>query len=149
MTIRKATYSETQTILNYSLVVLKEATMGSVEQSQEKALQLVSPFLSDGGFYLVHIENNVIQGWIGVGKIFDYYTDEMVGFIPEIFVLPQYRKQGIAEKLCMEAFSKLKEHGYQKVQLNVFSGNPVKNLYYKLGFNDVSTLMQKDLDLSP
>ena len=148
MTIRKATYSETQTILDYALVVLEEATMGSVKQSPEKALQWVSPFLSDGGYYLVHIENNVIQGWVGVGRTFDFNTEEMVGFIPEIFVLPQYRKQGIAEKLCMEAFSKLKEQGYKKVQLNVFSGNPVKNLYYKLGFQDVSTLMQKDLDLS-
>lgn len=147
MTIRKATYNETQKILNHSLVVLKEATMGYVEPSREKARQLVSPFLSDGGYYLVQIENNVIQGWIGVGGTMDYYSDQMVGIIPEVYVLPQFRKQGVAEKLCKEVFRQLKEEGYKKVQLNVFSGNHVKHLYQKLGFQEVSILMERNLDI--
>ena len=147
MTIRKATYSETQKILNHSLDVLKEATMGYIEARREIAIQMVSPFLSDGGHYLVYIENNVIQGWIGVGKTIDYYSEEMIGNIPEVYVLPQYRKQGVAEKLCEEALRQLKEKGYKKVQLNVFSGNHAKHLYQNLGFQEVSTLMEKKLDL--
>ena len=147
MTIRKATYRETQKILNHSVKVLKEATMGYIQANREIAFQMVSPFLSDGGHYLVYTENNAIQGWIGVGKANDYYSDEMIGIIPEIYVLPQYRKQGIAEKLCEEALRQLKEKGYKKVQLNVFSGNHAKHLYQKLGFQEVSTLMEKNLDL--
>ena len=50
MTIRKATYSEIQKILNHSLDVLKEATMGFVEVRREIAFQRISPFLSDGGY---------------------------------------------------------------------------------------------------
>lgn len=146
MVIRKATHRETQQILKHSLEVLKEATMGYVKQSQNKALQMISPFLIDGGYYLVHFEDNVVQGWIGVGRTIDYCTDEMIGVIPEIYVLPQYRKQGVAEKLCNEAFEYLKEDGYKKVQLNVFKGNYAKRLYQKLGFQEVSTLMEKSLD---
>jgi ribosomal protein S18 acetylase RimI-like enzyme len=41
----------------------------------------------------------------------------------------------------------LKEKGYKKVQLNVFSGNRAKHLYQNLGFQEVSTLMEKKLDL--
>lgn len=146
MTIRKATYSETQKILNHSLKVLKEASMGYIEPTQKTALQMVSPFLVEGGYYLVHVKNNVIQGWIGIGETLDYYTDEIVGFIPEIYVLPRYRKKGVAEKLCNEAFKHLKQEGYKKVQLNVFNGNSAKKLYQKLDFKEVTTLMERNLD---
>lgn len=109
-------------------------------------MQMVSPFLSGGGYYLVSIENNVMQGWIGVGSIMDYHTEKMVGVIPEVYVLPAYRKQGIAGKLCTEAFEQLKREGYKKVQLHVFSGNQVRHLYEKLGFQEISSLMEKSLE---
>lgn len=146
MRIRKATDRETQSILDQSLKVLKEATMGHVTLTQEKALQMVSPFLANEGYYLVAVENNVVEGWVGVGSTIDYLADEIVGIIPEIYVLPSYRKQGIAERLCVEAFKQLKKGGHNKVQLNVFAGNHVKQLYQKLGFQEVSTLMEKNFD---
>lgn len=146
MTIRKATYEETQSILNYHLQVLKEATMGYVKPSREKAMEMMTPFLNGGGYYLVRVKHNVIQGWVGLGQIIDQNTDETVGFINEMYVLPPYRKQGAAEKLCKAAFIQLRAEGYRKVQLNVYAGNQAKRLYEKLGFTDVSTLMTKNLN---
>ena len=146
MTIRKATYEETQSILNYHLEVLKEATMGYVKPSREKAIEMMTPFLNGGGYYLVRVKNNAIQGWVGLGRVIDQNTDEVVGFINEMYVLPPYRKQGAAEKLCKAAFIQLRGEGHKKVQLNVYAGNHAKHLYEKLGFNDVSTLMTKNLN---
>lgn len=148
MTIREATYNETQEIVSYAPIVFKEATMGYVESRRDKAVQVASSFLLGGGYYLVHEENNVIQGWVGVGDTFNYYMEEVTGFISEIYVLPQYRKQGLAGKLCKEVFRELKEKGYKKVQLNVFSGNRAKDLYLKLDFQEISTVMERDLDSS-
>ncbi|MEC5424571.1 GNAT family N-acetyltransferase [Virgibacillus sp. C22-A2] len=145
MIIRKATAGETQQIVNHALIVLEEATMGHVEPKEEKAHEIITPFLAAGGYYLVITEKNSIQGWIGVGSRFDYYIDEIVGFIPEIYIFERYRRKGLAEKLCEEVFKRLKKEGYNKVQLNVFAGNKVKSLYHKLGFEDVSTLMEKKL----
>jgi len=145
MPIRKATNLETQQILDHSLEVLKESAMGFVKPSKEKALQMVSPFLANGGYYLVYVEKNNVKGWIGAGKSFDSYTDETIGFISEIYVLPLYRKQGIAEKLFEAVFRQFQTEGLRKVQLNVFSGNHARELYQKLGFQDVSMLMEKDL----
>lgn len=142
MMIRIASYRETQDILDQSLEVLKEATMGHATPNREKALQMVSPFLASGGYYLVAVENNAVEGWIGVGSTTDYLTGKMIGIIPEIYVLPVYRKKGIAEKLCVEAFNRLKAGGYKRVQLHVYAGNRVKRLYQKLGFEEVSTLME-------
>lgn len=146
MTIRKATGDETQKILNYHMEVLKEATMGYVKPSREKAMQLMAPFLNGGGYYFVRIKHNVIQGWVGLGRTIDQNTDELVGFINEMYVLPHYRNQGIAEKLSKAVFTQMKAEGYKKVQLNVYAGNQAKQLYQKLGFQDVSTLMSKNLD---
>ncbi|WP_077620483.1 GNAT family N-acetyltransferase [Bacillus sinesaloumensis] len=145
MTIRKATNDETQKILRHSLEVLKEATMGHVKPRKRKALELISPLLSNGGYYLVYIEDKKIAGWIGVGSIMDINTDEMVGVLPEVYVLPKYRHRGIAKKLCNEAFTYLKRDGYQKVQLNIFSGNAAKKIYEDLGFKEISTTMEKNI----
>jgi ribosomal protein S18 acetylase RimI-like enzyme len=146
MTIRKATYEETQNILNYHLKVLKEATMGYVTPSHQKAMELMSPFLNGGGYYLVRVKHNMLQGWLGLGRIINQNTDETVGFINEMYVLPPFRNQGVAKKLCQAAFIQLRSEGYKKVQLNVYAGNHAKHLYGKLGFTDVSTLMTKNLD---
>ncbi|MFZ3579867.1 GNAT family N-acetyltransferase [Virgibacillus sp. DJP39] len=148
MTIRRATNHETQMILDHCLDVMKEATMGYVAEEKEKALEMITPFLSNGGFYLVYVENKIIKGWIGLGDTIDFFTDEQVGFIPELYVIPQYRRNGIAKLLCQKALIKFKEEGYRKVQLNVFSGNDIKKLYQELGFEETSTLMEKSLDRS-
>jgi ribosomal protein S18 acetylase RimI-like enzyme len=145
MTIRRATYYEAHAILNYHMNVMKEATMGYVKASREKVFQLMTPFLNSGGYYLVREKDNTIHGWVGIGNTIDHNTDEKVGFINEMYVLPPYRNQGTAEKLCKAAFKQLKAEGYKKVQLNVYHGNHAKHLYQKLGFQDVSTLMMRKL----
>nr|WP_246187708.1 GNAT family N-acetyltransferase [Ornithinibacillus caprae] len=106
----------------------------------------MAPILADGGYYLIYEKNRTIHGWIGVGTIYDSYSEEVVGTIPEVYVFPAYRGQGVAEKLFHEAFRHLKTENVNKVQLNVFAGNHAKKLYEKIGFHDVSTLMEKDLD---
>ncbi|WP_382402624.1 GNAT family N-acetyltransferase [Lentibacillus salinarum] len=146
MAIRKATKHETEQIVSHSLQVLEEASMGHIPPSQKKAWQMVRPFLAHGGYYLVYTEHEELQGWIGVGSTIDPYQDKRVGMIPELYVLPQYRKQGISEKLCTEACKRMQAAGFQAVQLNVFAGNPSKQLYEKLGFQDVTTLMALKLD---
>lgn len=145
MTIRKATTRETQFILRYASQVMNEATMGYVNTDSYKAQQMMSAIIADGGYYLVYVEDGVIRGWIGIGAAYNFYSEKMEGMIPELYVLPAFRNKGIAEKLCREACRRLENAGYQKVQLNVFARNHAKHLYDKLGFNDVSILMEKGL----
>jgi ribosomal protein S18 acetylase RimI-like enzyme len=144
MTIRKATYQETQEILAYSQKVFKESTMGLVENQE---FPLMSPFSEDDSYYLVYSENNVMKGWLGVASTFNYYDGEMVGIISEVYVIPEYRRKGIARQLCIEGIKNLKERGHHKVQLYVFAGNCAKQLYQKLGFHEVSRLMEKNINL--
>ncbi|MEN2767645.1 GNAT family N-acetyltransferase [Ornithinibacillus xuwenensis] len=144
MTIQSATYNETQFILNHAINVFTESTVGHIEPSWDKALQSVSLFLNNGGYYFINTENNKIKGWIGIGVTYDSYTDKEIGFIQELYVLPEYRNAGIARELCKEATIHLKQQGCQEIQLNVFVGNGAKNLYRKLGFQDLYTTMKLD-----
>jgi ribosomal protein S18 acetylase RimI-like enzyme len=143
--IRKATACEIQKILDYSPIVMKEATMGfSEENDSNTAFQ--AQVLENGGCYLICAVGEMIQGWIGIGYYQHFYSVEPVGILTELYVLPQYRYKGIAESLFESALNMLKKENIKKVQLNVYAGNTIKSLYEKYGFYDVSTLMQKDLE---
>ena len=144
MTIRKATYQENQEILTYAQEVFKESTMGLVENQE---LPLMSSFSEDDGYYLVYSENNVMKGWLGLASTFNFYDGERVGMISEVYVIPEYRRKGIARQLCIEGIKNLKERGHHKVHLNVFAGNGAKQLYQKLGFQEVSILMVKNINM--
>lgn len=143
--IRKAVSHEIEKILNYSPIVMKESTMGFIEGRKGLTLQMMSQILVDGGYYLVYVDNQVIKGWIGIGRSYNFYTEKMQGIILELYVLPQYRRKGIAEKLLKDASDRLRKTGLKKIQLNVYSGNSAKHLYEKFGFYDISTMMEKDL----
>lgn len=145
LNIRKATSQETKQILDYSPTVMKESTMGFFEGNKKTSFQMISQILSHGGYYLVYVENKEIQGWIGVGRSYSFFTNEMEGMISELYVLPRYRKKGIAKRLIDHSIEIFKTSGLKKVQLNVYSGNFAKKLYDKLGFYDMYTVMEKDL----
>lgn len=146
VTIRKATKNETKKILEYALPVLKEASMGYVLPKKAKALLHSEQFLANGGYYLVYSEDRIIKGWIGICNGVDYNTDQPNGFISELYITPEWRKQGIAGKLLKAALLEFEQMGYDQVQLNIYAGNKAKRLYEKMGFHDVSTIMQKNLN---
>lgn len=146
--IRKATMAETRDIVRFAFDVMKEATFGQVKLSREKAFQFANEFLQSGGFYLVYTEHQKIQGWVGLGTTFDTYQDKQTGFLYEIYVLPAYRKRGIAKKLCQEAIQHLEKYGYRTIELNVFAGNEkARNLCKSLGFTEVSTILKRETPL--
>jgi ribosomal protein S18 acetylase RimI-like enzyme len=55
--------------------------------------------------------------------------------IDSVATLPQYRRNGIAEKLLEHVLHEGKERGYHEAQINMYIGNePALNLYKKMGF---------------
>jgi len=145
MAIRKATAAETQYILKQASEVMQEATMGLVKQNPEAAQDMIVQALMHGGYYLVYEEQGSIKGWLAVSSRYDMYADEMAGLLLELYVLPAYRNRGIAEELMNHALRQLRKEGFSRVHLNVFTGNPARLLYEKLGFHDVSLMMEKQL----
>ncbi|WP_026673808.1 GNAT family N-acetyltransferase [Alkalihalobacterium bogoriense] len=135
MIVRLATEQERELIQQYESVVQVEATNGYGDGSISNHTNWDYPCY-------ICINQNIIVGWIVLAKTKAAFTEEITGMIIELYVFPQYRKSGCGTLLMEYALAYFKQCGISKVQLNVFSGNPAKRLYEKLGFQDVSTLME-------
>ena len=82
--------------------------------------------------WLVVMDGETVVGYVGSQSVLGE-TDMM-----NIAVSPNYRRQGIAEKLVVELIEKLREKGNHSLMLEVRSSNdPAQKLYEKLGFEQV------------
>ncbi|MDP4118198.1 MAG: ribosomal protein S18-alanine N-acetyltransferase [Bacillota bacterium] len=87
--------------------------------------------------FLVAEEEEKIIGYVGIHNICG------VGDITNIAVLPQFRRQKVAEKLLDELVGREKKDGAESITLEVREGNiPAIGLYKKFGFEKVG--MRKD-----
>ena len=82
--------------------------------------------------WLVAMDGETVVGYVGSQSVLGE-TDMM-----NIAVSPNYRRQGIAEKLVVELIEKLREKGNHSLMLEVRASNdPAQKLYEKLGFEQV------------
>ncbi|WP_394584226.1 GNAT family N-acetyltransferase [Cytobacillus firmus] len=134
MEIRKPKDWEFKKILSLSPQAVYDGTLGNLKPSDEKVNQLIEPLLQKGSYYLIATENEILMGWILLGTSKDQFTDEKYGFIFELFVLDEFRGNGISKKLMETGIEHLKKEGYSEVRLRAFAGNQGIKLYEKLGF---------------
>ncbi|SFL44921.1 L-amino acid N-acyltransferase YncA [Gracilibacillus orientalis] len=144
--IRNATYKDVQFILSKAKDVANEATLLEDTISQEQAVKMALFTIEQNGYYLVcENVNKEIAGWILLGKNIDYMTNQTHAFIYELYVLPKYRNVGIAKQLLQAAITDSKLYGFKEIRLNVFANNFAKEIYNRIGFQDLQTIMYKKL----
>ena len=82
--------------------------------------------------WLVAVDGDRVVGYVGSQSVLGE-TDMM-----NIAVAPDYRRQGIAEKLVTELISGLRQKGNHSLMLEVrVSNTSARQLYAKLGFEQV------------
>jgi len=145
MDIRKPNDLELKEVLSLSPQAVFDGTLGDVEPTKEKIDQLVKPLLEKGSYYLIAKENDKLIGWILIGASKDQFTDRMNGFIYELFVLEEFRGNGISKMLMREGIDHLKQEGYSEIRLSAFAGNQAIKLYEKLGFSIRTVTMSLQL----
>ncbi|MGE8034143.1 N-acetyltransferase family protein [Lysinibacillus sp. NPDC093692] len=145
MDIRKPNDLELKKVLSLSPQAVFDGTLGEVEPTKEKIDQLVKPLLEKGSYYLIAKENDKLIGWILIGASKDQFTDRMNGFIYELFVIEEFRGNGISKMLMRAGIDHLKQDGYSEIRLSAFAGNQAIKLYEKLGFSIRTVTMSLQL----
>ena len=145
MEIRKPNNTELEEIIALSPQALFDGTLGGVRATNEKVLNLIEPLLKKGCYYLIATDNNELIGWILIGANKDQFTDQLNGFIYELFVKEEFRGKGISKKLMNVAIEQLRQEGYSEARLNAYVGNNAIKLYEKMGFNLRTVTMKLQL----
>lgn len=145
MDIRKPNDKELKTILLLSPQAIFDGTLGEVRPTDEKIEQLIQPLLEKGSFYLIATKGDDLLGWILLGSNKDHLTDQINGFIYELFVLKEYRGKGFSKKLMHAAIKYFKQEGYSEIRLSAKADNPAVKLYENLGFKTRTVAMGLDL----
>ena len=92
------------------------------------ASELTNPL----SLWLVALDGDRVAGYVGSQSVLGE-SDMM-----NVAVHPYYRRQGIAEKLCLDLVEALKKKGNHCLTLEVRASNdPAKALYEKLGFQQI------------
>lgn len=82
--------------------------------------------------WLVAMEGETLTGYVGSQSVMDE-ADMM-----NVAVVPEYRRQGIAEALILALITALKERNVKSLALEVRASNEsAQKLYEKLGFSQV------------
>jgi len=69
-------------------------------------------------------------------------------FFNHVFVIPEYRKQGIAKKLVDLAFEKLKKEGIKRVAIFIHKSNASAQIFWnKIGFEKVDFIETYVIDI--
>ena len=120
---------ETMTADHVSQVAALEAICFHDPWSEKSvASELTNPL----SLWLVALDSDRVAGYVGSQSVLGE-SDMM-----NVAVHPDYRRQGIAEKLCLALVDALKEKGNHCLTLEVRASNdPAKALYEKLGFTQV------------
>lgn len=145
MDIRKPTKLELEEIMSLSPQAVFDGTLGDIKPAKEKIKHLVDPLLEKGSTYLIAAEDDKLMGWILIGTSKDQFTDKVCGFIYELFVIENFRGNGISTKLMRTGIDLLNKEGHSEVRLSAFAGNHAIKLYEKLGFSIRTVTMSLQL----
>ena len=108
---------------------LEKLCFGTEAWSEKSvASELTNPL----SLWLVALDGDRVAGYVGSQSVLGE-SDMM-----NVAVHPGYRRQGIAEQLCLALVEALKEKGNHCLTLEVRASNdPAKALYEKLGFTQI------------
>ncbi|PFE34892.1 hypothetical protein CN270_09370 [Priestia megaterium] len=93
----------------------------SLLQNRSQMENIIRKILNDGGY---------LKGWILLDIRMDYFKQQNIGFIYEVYVLPNYRGKGYSKELIKAALEELYIHGCNEIERNTRS----TNFYKEIGF---------------
>jgi ribosomal protein S18 acetylase RimI-like enzyme len=142
----KATEQEMDEIFSLAGINRVEATEIQADNNKENMIAAYKDSLDHGAYFLVARTDDSLIGWVLVDRSVDWFTHKEIGWISDVYVKQEFRKNGVAKALIEQSLAEFKYLGYDDVRLNVFTFNEKAiRLYEKLGFKEVSKLMRIEI----
>lgn len=153
--LRHAVRRDRDSIRRMSMTLLEEhrrlygSDVSRGRSTERYISRLVASHVRKGAVIVAETDGDLI-GFVLLSKArFTIETTRPAGSITDIWVEPEYRAQGVGTRLMTAGLHWLRAQGYERVVLNVASGNQARSLYARLGFNTFSESMELDLGTLP
>ena len=125
--------------MGYIIINAEEKHLEQLEQLEKQCFSmpwsidfLKSQLPDDRHEFIVAVDGETVLGYVGMMFVLDE------GYISNVAVMPEYRRQGIADALIEELSAVCKRHELSFVTLEVRQSNaPAIALYDKHGFSPV------------
>jgi ribosomal protein S18 acetylase RimI-like enzyme len=130
------------------LVLGKIATEeGVLEKLRSDIKRSLPDGISTKDNFLFELRDNTTDELVGYfWYMMQTKLGERVGFICDVLITPEFRRQGRATQVLREFQEKMKAEKVLHIALHVFGHNRnARNLYEKLGFQPTSIQMKKSL----
>ena len=123
--------------MEYRIIDTTEAQLGQIEKIEQQSFscpwtmdQLRSQLSDERHVFLTAVDNSgAVLGYVGMMFVLDE------GYISNVAVAPDFRRQGVADALIAALMRRAEERRLAFVTLEVRAGNePAKALYSKHGF---------------
>lgn len=111
--------------------------------------RLIEQLLASGEstFLIAEEENGGDVGHIWLGETVEAVSGERRGYIYDLYVVPEARRQGVARALLAAAERLARRRGYREIGLTVAVHNDAaRRLYESLGYHPERLLLSKQLD---
>lgn len=100
--------------------------------SDEELTQGIYKFLAKGNAIAIIKEETIIAFLV----LYCYFEDTREAYICNVYVMEQYRRKYLAEKMILRAIDICEEKQFKSIHLHVSESNiPAVSLYRKLGFS--------------
>jgi len=142
--IRKACVNDIISIVKMKLQMFEEAgvAMGMNECDLNQFYQNI--YAKEKAFHYVVQHGDYIVAMAGGFYKDDFpfclYPNPVYGFIGDVFVSEEHRKQGIAKKLSSMVIDEFQGNGISEIRL--LAADAAKGIYEKLGFTDADMMVK-------
>lgn len=102
--------------------------------------------MEKGNFYFIAEEGSELLGWILLGTAKDQLTDQVNGFIYELYILKAHRSRGYSKGLMDAAIEHFQQEEYKEARLSAKAENPAVRMYEKAGFKTRTVSLSLNLN---
>ncbi len=122
-------------------------TEQALDKSRAEHKKLLPDGLKTKNHLFFRIEETTQGGWIGTIWLYtNFEAAEPTGFIYSIDIEEPFQHKGFGRQAMLALEDKARELGLRRLALHVFAHNhPARVLYEKLGYQDKSMNMSKEL----